>query len=208
MAVVIQALTRSLKTYGSNSKMVGTLYQFPNTKGNQGTQSGTAVDINTTNAEQDMLNYSVPGNSMGANGCVRFTITGYLLQNQATGTTYTFKIKFGTTTIYQDTGPSIAQSANKLPFRIVGEIYNKNATNANACNALIMISNAGGATTGLGDVGNDENSTAVIMDSEGADTTKDTTTAQTLQVTVTMSVSDATVHTVIKHKLVEVLTFT
>lgn len=162
--------------------------------------SGTAVDINTTASETDMLNYSVIANAMGANGSVKFLITGYLLQNQATGTTYTFAIKFGTTTMFADVSPSIAQSATKLPFRIQGEIFNKNATNAQGVSGSIMVNDTTAATTGIGDISDDEILMNANFDSEGADTAKDTTSAQTLQVTVTMSVSNAATHTVIKHK--------
>ncbi len=171
-----------------------------------GLSSGTAVDINTTNAEQDLLNYSVAANQIGANGFVRFEITGYLLQNQATGTTYTFTVKFGGTNMWVDVSPSVAQSATKLPFRIVGKIFNKNATNAQGISGSIVVNDTTAATTGIGDISNDTILFSGNFDSEGADTTKDTTSAQTLQVTVTMSVSNAATHTVVKHKSVEVMT--
>jgi hypothetical protein len=188
---------RSFKFPNADTTLIGT-----------GTQSGATVDINTNNTEQDMLNYSVPANSMGANGCVRFTISGYLLQNQATGTTYIFRIKFGGTNMWEDTSASIAQSANKMAFRFTGEVFNKNATNANGASGFLTINEAATtATTGVGDIQDDEIQTNAPVDSDGADTTKDTTSAQTLQVTVTMSVSNAAVHTVIKHKMVEVVTF-
>jgi len=172
-------------------------------------QSGATNDINTTAAETDMLNYSVVGNQLGANGSVRFTITGYLLQNQATGTTYTFAVKFGTTNLWADVSPTIAQSATKIPFRIVGEVFNKNATNAQGVSGYLIVQDTTAATTGLGDISSDTNTSPPAFsgnfDSEGADTAKDTTSAQTLQVTVTMSVSNSAVHTVVKHTLVEVL---
>jgi len=192
--------TRTIKMPNADSTILST-----------GTQSGAANDINTTNAEQDLLNYSIPANAMGANGSVRFLITGYLLQNQASGTTYTFSVKFGTTAMWTDVSPSIAQSATKIPFRIEGEVYNKNATNAQGCSGHIRVNDTTGATTGIGDIGSDTNTSPPAFsgnfDSEGADTTKDTTSAQTLQVTVTMSVSNSATHTVVKHKAVEVHTF-
>lgn len=171
-----------------------------------GTKSGATVDINTTIAETDLLNYSVSANQIGANGFVRFEITGYLLQNQATGTTYTFKVKFGGTDMWADVSPSVAQSATKLPFRIIGKIFNKNATNAQGISGSIVVNDTTAATTGIGDISNDVILFSGNFDSEGADTTKDTTSSQTLQVTVTMSVSNAATHTVVKHKSVEVMT--
>ena len=193
------------------STIVGTNKIFMNTgdvnvlDNNNRIQSGAITDINTTVAETDMLNYSVPGNTMGANGAVRFRITGYLLQNQVTATTWTFKVKFGTTTMYAQTTNTINQSATKLPFRIQGELSNKNATNAQSVSGTIMLNDTTAPTTGLGNTGDDEITLNANFDSETADTTKDTTSAQTLQVTVTHSVSDVNVKTVIKHTLIEVL---
>jgi len=174
-----------------------------------GVQSGTTVDINTTAAETDLLNYTVVGNDMCPNGSARFLITGYLLQNQATGTTYTFAVKFGGTTMWADVSPTIAQSATKIPFRIQGEVFNKNATGAQGCSGMIRVNDTGAATTGLGDISSDTNTSPPAFsgnfDSEGADTTKDTTIDQVLRVTVTMSVSNSATHTVVKHKQVEVI---
>lgn len=168
--------------------------------------SGAAVDWNTTAAEQDMLNYSVPANALGANGCVRFTITGYLLQNGAASTVYTFKIKFGSTVLYQGVSASLVQSATKLPYRIQGEIGNNNSTAAQSFSGHIEVNDTTtGNATGLGVITDDEQAIMATFSSEGADTTKDTTAAVTLQVTVTMANSDAATHTVIKRKIVEVM---
>jgi len=190
----LETAARTYQTPNNDAQLIGVV-----------SKSNTTVDINTTAAETDLLNYSVSGNRMGTNGVVKFTITGYILQNQATGTTYTFAIKFGGTTMWADVTASISQSATKFPFLIEGEIYNKNATNAQSLAGKIIINDSTAATTGIGDI-----STAGLLvnnfDSEGADTTKDTTSAQTLQVTVTMSVSNANVKTVVKHKRVELMT--
>ena len=186
------------------------LLKFPNadaTLVGQGTQSGTTVDINTTSAETDLLNYSVQANSMGANGSVKFLISGYLLQNQATGTTYTFILKFGGTNMISAVSSTVAQSATKLPFRILGEIFNKNSASAQSGSMNVICNDTTAITTGIGSIAD---STVLFFgnpDAEGADTTKNTTSAQTLQVTVTMSVNNSAVHTVVKHKEVEVHTF-
>ncbi len=189
--------------------------KFPNTNASLSgivQRSGGVDDINLTNTEQDMLNYTVLGNSMRANGAVRFTITGYILQNNVTGTTYTFAVKFGGTNMWADVSPTIAQSATKIPFRIIGEVFNKNATNAQGLSGYIIVNDTTAATTGIGDISSDTNTSPPAFsgnfDSEGADTTKDTTVDQTLQVTVTMSVSSSTVHTVVKQVMVELFTYT
>lgn len=170
--------------------------------GTVATQSGATNDINTTNAEQNMLNYTVTGGSMCVNGSVEFKITGYILANSGSPT-YTFKIKFGGTTMYQGVTAAFGASATKIPFRIEGEIFNKNATNAQGASAMILINDTTATTTGIGDIGS-AGTVESVFDSEGADTTKDTTTDQVLLVTVTMSVNNSAVHTVVKHTKVEV----
>jgi hypothetical protein len=156
-----------------------------------GTQSGVTTDINTTASETDLLNYTVPGGSMCVNGQVKFLIWGYLLANSGSPT-YTFKIKLGTTVLITYVTGSFGASATKMPFRIEGEVTNKNATNAQAGNVKIYITDTTPTTN------------TFMRDSEGSDTTKDTTVDQVLQVTVTMSVNNSAVHTVVKHKKVEV----
>lgn len=185
--------------------------KFPNADNTvigTGTASGSTVSTNTTNTIFDLLNYSVPANAMGANGFVKFLITGNILQNQATGTTYTITVVFGGTTLFADATAAIAQSASRMPMWIEGIVFNKNATNAQGFDGNVRIGDQGGATTGIGDISDDE----VIgcdsnADSEGADSAIDTTAAVTLQVRMTMSVSNAAVETRVKHKSVEVHTF-
>jgi len=165
-------------------------------------QSGTTNDINTTSAETDMLNYTLAGDSLCVNGSIEFKVTGYILANSGSPT-YTFKIKFGGTTMYQGVTAAFGASATKIPFRIEGEIFNKNATNAQGCSASVEINDTTATTTGIGDIGS-AGTVVVPVDSEGADTTKDTTIDQAVQITVTMSVNNSAVHTVVKHTKVEV----
>ncbi len=202
-------LNNQYLTFAETGLTAARTFTFPNTTSvlpGVVSKSGALVDINTTAAETDLLNYSVLGNSMGANGFIKFKISGYILQNQVTGTTYTFKVKFGGTTMYSGVSNSIAQSAVKQPFRIEGELYNENATNAQGLSATIILNDTAATTTGIGDIGDDEGVINAGFSSEGADTTKDTTTDQTFQVTVTMSVSNAATHTVVKHKYVQLST--
>lgn len=184
-------------------------FKFPNVNSTISgvvAQSGTTVDTHTTSAEFDLLNYSVPGNAIGTNGSIRFTITGYILQDDAATATYTFRIKFGGTNMYQDVTAAVPDDAGgKRAVRITGEIFNKNATNAQGASMIVAVSDVNGATTGIGDISDDESFVLSAVDSEGADQAKDTTSSQTLQITCQMSVSSASTHFVTKHTLVEIL---
>jgi len=183
-------------------------YSLPNVSSvliGSGSRSGAVNDINATAAETDMLSYSVGSNQLGANGSVRFKVTGYILANSG-APTYTFAVTFGGTTMWRDVSPAFGAAATKFPFRIVGEVYNKNATNAQGLSGSLQCNDSGGATTGIGNIADDTMLFSGNFDSEGADTTKDTTSTQTLAVTVTMSVNNSAVHTVVKYKEVDLVT--
>lgn len=164
--------------------------------------SGATVTTASTSNEFDLINYSVVGNMLGANGVIRMTLSGYILQNQASATDFTLKIKFGTTTIYQETiGSSIAQHASNRPFILRMILGNANSTSSQTGSGLFNWQDTGGATTGEGDLSDDETQSAGNF--RTTDPAKDTTSAQTLQVTMTMSVSDANVATSVRRKIIE-----
>lgn len=162
--------------------------------------------VNTTTAssvtEFDMLNYSVPANLLGANGSIRVRLSGYLLQNQVTATDFILKIKFGGTTIYQDTRAALAQSAVNKPFVIEFMLGNKNATNTQGCNGTILLNDSDAVATGEGAAfaDDEEHGTGAFRTTDPA---KDTTSAQTLAVTMTHSVNSASVATTVTRQTIE-----
>ena len=146
--------------------------------------SGAATTVSNTVAETDLLNYTVKGNTLGTNGCLRVWVAGYLLQNDGTSRAWQIKVKFGTTTIFDSTTQSMAQDADNRPFYLHFTLRNLNATNSQAGTGKFSCSLADvAATTGIGDINDDE----VQVDSPfGMGTSsKDTTADQLLQVTVT-----------------------
>lgn len=168
------------------------------------TTSGSLVNINTTVSESDMLNQTINANALGANGAVRVIIRGYLLQNQATGTTYTFRVYFGGIEIYEEIGPSVAQSATRLPYIFDFIIFNKNATNSQGCNGVIEVQDTTAAVNGEGDLSND----IVLFRGNfrsSVDPAIDTTANAIVRASVQMSVSNANTQTVIEWKSIEVI---
>ena len=115
--------------------------------------SGTTVTTSSTNTEFDMLNYTVLANSLGTNGALRCHISGYILQNQASATDYTMKIKFGTTIIYQELFAAVPQVANNKPFVLDFTIGNKNATNSQGLSGYFKLQDANTPVVGEGSSG-------------------------------------------------------
>jgi hypothetical protein len=65
------------------------------------TLSGTAVDVQNTVTETSLGSFTVPGNSMGANGTVYALYAGDFLWNNNTANQINLRIKFGGTTHIQ-----------------------------------------------------------------------------------------------------------
>ena len=167
------------------------------------TRSGTPVSLASSSGEQTMFSQTVLGGMLGSNGIVHLKLIGSLLQNQATGTDYTLKIKWGGTIVYQDNiATALAQSAVYLPYMIDVWIYNKNASNSQGIIAKIIINDTASNTTGVGDAGDDEMQVNAVM--SGVSQSKDTTADQTLAVTIQMSVNHANAQTNIDYKWLEI----
>ena len=167
--------------------------------------SGVVTTTASSSAEFDMLSYSVPANLLGANGSLSVRISGYILQNQVTATNYVFKVKFGGTTIWHAAITAVAQNAALKSFIFEFMIGNVNATNAQNMSGKIMIqdNSTTSVTVGEGSIEDDEQtSNANFRASTGA-STKDTTSAQTLAASMTMSVSDANVQTSVSRQTIE-----
>lgn len=160
----------------------------------------TSTIINNSAAEQTVYSNTTPQYSMNQNGFMEMTIHGYILQNQATGTVFTFRGKFGGVTMWQDDSISIGQNATKLPFTIRLKIYAKNSETAQGMAGQVMLNDGSAATTGIGDVGDDEGFLDGVFDSEGADGTRDTTAStQSFTLSAQSSVASSSVQLVRKH---------
>jgi len=162
-------------------------------------RSGTAVSFSNTSAEQTLFSATVTGNTMGPNGVVHLRLFGSIQQNQATATDYTLRIKFGGTTIYQDTlATALAQNAGFYPYMIDIYLFNTNATNAQLMYGFVSMNDTASVTTGLGDITDDESQSNGVISATAS--TKDTTVDQTFAVTIQMSVANTNVKTFVDYK--------
>lgn len=155
--------------------------------------SGVDVGFDTTAAEQTLFSRTIPGNTMGTNGCINSRSSGYILQNQATGTDFTLRIKFGGTTLYQDNiATALAQSATPLPWTLDFDLFNINSASSNRMSGFFAMNDTSvSPTTGRGDITDDEIQAWGPFRQTGSSI--DTTTDQTLAVTIQMSVSNVNV---------------
>lgn len=184
------ATSGQVLTWNGSSWAPSTISAYPQTL----ERVTAALDINTTVTETDVYSYSVAGNAMGTDKGLRLTLFGDYLHNNGAGDTVTWRVKFGGTTIFQDTENFNAEAnANRQPWRLDLNLVNAGATNSQFLNVLYTRDKASQAapTTGIGNAtfnayiagGNlFANSTAAAID---------TTTSQTLAISAQWSASSA-----------------
>lgn len=147
----------------------------------------TELDIVSDNTEQTIYTKSIGARDLGLGGILRLTIVGDYFNNSGGTRTLHVKVKFGSTTLYDDTTISIAAAAERYP--VFWQIYLLNRGDAASqwLGGLLMIGNRP-ATTGIGELATDEIAANAPI---GGTATEDTTSAKTFSVTVTHSASNA-----------------
>ncbi len=137
--------------------------------------------VNTT-TETAVYSYSVPGGTLGANGHLRLTMIGDYLNNSGGSQTLTIRVKYGATTLFAIWNEAIASNASRKPNHLVVDLIAANATNAQRAFARYAQRQAASGTDGSNSSLRESGNTSVAVDS---------TTAQTLQVTVQHSAANA-----------------
>lgn len=156
-------------------------------------KSGAAVTINTTSAEQTLVTQTIIGGIIGSNGNLRLRMFGTIKQNQVTATTFTLRIKFGGSTIYQDDiASALAQNATHLPYMLDVTLFARNSNTNHHLQGGFWMNDTASVTTGLGDITDDEGQAGQVF---RGTSTADITSNQTFAVTIQHSVSDVNVET-------------
>lgn len=149
-----------------------------------------AVDVVNTGAETSIYSKSIPGNTLGSDGALRVTFAGDSIDSSGSDSTIQFKVKFGGTTVLDSTAIPIQNNANHKTNRGSVLIANLGATNSQQVSGTLLqggVSTPAGGTATNGLMGTLVNSAV----GEYAGLAIDTTTAQTLQITVTLGTANA-----------------
>jgi hypothetical protein len=152
-------------------------------------RSTTQVDVVNTITETSLYSYSVPGNLLGTTGGLRLFVRGTHLNNSGSAANLAVKVKLGATTIFDTGNSSIGTAANRRQFWLVVTIMNT-ATNAQDCEMHGHLSVAAAPTTNA--FWSDSTSYGRSPVGFGS-TAEDTTTAKTLDVTITHGTAAATI---------------
>lgn len=159
--------------------------------------------VENSTSELDLWTYLVPGNTLGTTNALHVRIVGSLFNNSGGTVTYTMRWKYGATTLFSDTYPTLAASATRRPIDFDIIFAANGSTSSQVFGGYMMLSVATAATTGTGDLATDEQQG--ISPIEGGTSSVDSTSDQTLKLTLQMSSANASAEILITHAYVELI---
>lgn len=148
----------------------------------------TTADVANTAVETTVYTFSVPANTLSTNRALRLTLIGDIFNNSASSETFTVRVKFGGTVIATHTQGTLVAAVGRKARLLDVLISANNATNAQVARSRWWLGSTDSAdNTGLmtgadGDAGSVVNNLA-----------KDSTLAQTLEVTFQHGTADANI---------------
>lgn len=153
------------------------------------------AEVSNTTTETDLVNWSILENTLGATGGVEILLKGYLKNTVGSDRSYTLKIYWGGSVVWQDAG-NVTSNAQYRPFEIRFRIQNLNNTSKQSLLGVASsMSNLTGSTTGLGNWGATDWTNVFCAGTAGgaaSTTAVDTTAAATVKVSLTMAAAAST----------------
>lgn len=139
----------------------------------------SSVDVANTATETDLYNKTISAGDPQTDRLLRLTLLGDILRNNTEDPV--LRVKFGGTTILDDTLAIGANSASRYPFLLEAWIAMLGSTSSEwAAARVVLPGSPTGATTGIGDLaGLSTSKGGVLANSASIDTSVD----KTLQVT-------------------------
>ncbi len=164
-------------------------------------RSTTHYDVGPSDAsEQTIFTGTVPANCMGTDRMLRLAIRGTAKNQTGSGRLFQIRLKFGGSTLV-DCSISLASSATLTTFWVDVEIQNDAATGAQ--NVTLRATLPGGSAPATGTAGGSAGTGAIrTVEATGA---VDTTSDQTLAVTLQLPVSDANLYADIERGMLELV---
>jgi hypothetical protein len=143
------------------------------------------TDVAVTSGETTILSQSIAGGALGSYGAIDVEIP-CTIANNAGSRQYTLRIKFGGTTLYDGLSASLAANANTRAAKIRFRLRNESAS-SQTVDGTFSASTSASPTTGYGGTLDDAFSSTFLGTGS-----VNTTTSQTLEVTITPSGTGAT----------------
>ena len=155
-------------------------------------QTGTLAEIVSSSTQTTIYTFTVPANTMGANGCLQLLMRGDYLNNTGSNQTLGLACLFGGTTWYGDTKTAIATSGSRRAIFLELLIGNKNATGSQAAHGMFhQTSSTGAAVAGVGTLDQTATAPSYFMFNDQVGLSIDTTAAKDFVVQFKHSASSA-----------------
>lgn len=153
-------------------------------------KSTSDVQIVNTTTETNIVSYEIAGGTLGTSNMVRLTAAGFLINTTGgtSGINVRLRIKYGSTTLYDDQRNSWGNSSNGGGFRMELILGGNGSTSAQQLTGQFLIGATGSQTTGFGDIGSDEIYSNGIL---GGDSTEDSTGAKDFEVSIQLTTASA-----------------
>jgi hypothetical protein len=147
----------------------------------------SSQSVANTTTETTVYTYSVPANALGTDRMLRLTLLGQYLNNSGSNKTFTVRVKFGATTVYEGVAESLATGATERFHSLQFWLLARGATNAQYAYGHHLV----GSLDTIGGANPDEG--AGDRQTGHAAVAEDTTSAKTFSVTVQHGTAAATV---------------
>lgn len=93
-------------------------------------RTSAVVTVSDTSSETDLLNYSVPANTLGTDNKIEVSANISFIHNHGGAATFNIKVYYGATNIANhDLAPSGTDSTNARPLKLSCSLYASGATN-------------------------------------------------------------------------------
>lgn len=164
-------------------------------------RSSSTTTVSNTTTETSVYSYSVPADALGSTGALRVTLFGTYTNTSGSNRTVTVKIKLGSTTLYQDVTGNLSSNTDSRAVQFSFLLMNTASASSQKLTGNLRFGNAGATTSGTGNLGTTATTDAPIYGSAS----EDTTSAKTLNVTVTHSSAATTISFVRQAVIAELL---
>lgn len=149
--------------------------------------------------ETAVYTYAVPANTLSTNRTIHLSLIADYLNNSGGALTYTVRVKYGATTIFQLADGGIAGSASRSPILLDVELTAANATGAQRAKGFIAIGNlasVSGVSNAITDGTSATNVAFAIHNAVAEDSTASKNLVVTFQMSGANAAADMRAHTV------------
>lgn len=147
------------------------------------------VSVANTSTETNVISQSISAGSMGTTGLLHLVISGHYLNDSGASESFDIRLKFGGTTIWEDTSESFSDHTIRRTFHMEFFLKNNNSATAQKTTGWYMFGLPSNAPFGFSDF------SVVTTNAHGtmnaADSSINTVSAQTLALSIQHSDTDA-----------------